>query len=89
MFKFIYEGGDNRLEMTVDEEGLTHTEVATWFDQFLKGCGYCYGGRYVLLTKEDEQVLAQYYRQEDLDGFIQSAFGDTTNEDNKGTFPVI
>ena len=89
MFKFTYDGEDNRLELTVEEEGLTHMDVAQWFNQFLRGSGYVYDGEYVLMTKEDERALVQYYGQKDRDAFIQSAFGDVADEDGKGTFPVI
>ena len=90
MFKFIYEFEDNRNELIVHEDGLKHMDVALWFNQFLRGCGYVYDGEYALITKEEEQALAQYYRQRDHDAFIQSAFGDDLNDNEAGpTFPVI
>ena len=65
-------------------------DVATWFDQFLKGCGYVYDGTYVQMTKEDERALAQYYGQKNRDAFIQSAFeGDLNDNEAGSTFPVI
>ena len=65
-------------------------DVAKWFDQFLRGCGYIYEGEYGLVTPEEETILARYYREKERDAFIQSAFGDNTNDNEAGsTFPVI
>lgn len=90
MYKFVYDGEDHRIDLTVEEEGLTHMDLAQWFNQFLRGCGYIYDGEYALITKEDEQALAQYYGQKDRDAFIQSAFeGDLNDSEAGSTFPVI
>ena len=88
MFKFIYEGEDYRNELTVEECGLTHMEVAEWFNQFLRGCGYRYNGEYDLITREEETILARYYREKDKAEFMDKVFGDP-NIEAAGTFPVI
>lgn len=90
MFKFIRDDENHRVEISIEESDITHVELAEWFNQFLRGCGYIYDGEYALVGPEEETVLARYEREKARDAFIQSAFEGDLNDNKAGsTFPVI
>lgn len=86
MFKFVHEDEDFKVTLEVTREDMRHDEIAEYFTQFLRGCGYVFDhlAAHRLVDNEGDPLPTFGERYQNIMNSLEKRY-----EETGSTFPVI